>query len=363
MTTLTVNHLIKSMPTDEPGETTVNVVDDVSFKLQTGDVLSLLGPSGCGKSTLLRLLAGLIQPDSGEVLYDNVPLNTIPMAERGIGMVFQDGALAPHWEARKTIGFFLWLRQREAEVPERVRRIAQITGIGMDHLLDKRPSQLSGGEKQRIGIARALARDPRLFLFDEPFSNLDAKLRSVARIELRRLLNAFPVTSVYVTHDQIEAVALANRIAVMRAGKIEQMGTYESLHNNPLNMFVATFVGTPIMNLFPGRSGDHTWEGMPFSAYPFRGDFPLGTQVTLGVRPEHIRIVPADAPNAAFCQVTTVTPFFAERFRLLEVSDRVQTWRITVPYDSGLVVGDSLYTAPNPENMLFFDTRTGARVG
>jgi multiple sugar transport system ATP-binding protein len=363
MTILTVNHLVRTMPAEVPDQPGVRVVDDVSFKLQTGDVLAVLGPSGCGKSTLLRLLAGLIQPDSGEVLYDNVPLPSIPMTERGIGMVFQDGALAPHWEARKSIGFFLWLRHRENEVPERVRRIAQITGIGLDHLLDRRPAQLSGGERQRIGIARALARDPRLFLFDEPFSNLDAKLRSGARVELRRLLNAFPVTSVYVTHDQIEAVALANRIAVMRAGKFEQLGTYAALYGNPVNMFVASFIGTPLMNLFPGRSGDHVWEGPPFGQYPFRSDFPAGTPVTLGVRPEHIALVPADAPNAAFGVVHSVTPFFAERFRLLEVTDRVQTWRVTVPYDAGLVEGDAIHTAPLTEHLLFFDTRSGARVG
>ena len=174
-----------------------------------------------------------------------MPLSEIPTWDRGIGMVFQDGALMPHWEAERSVGFFLWLRKREAEVPVRVARIAEITGFGLEKLMKRRPSQLSGGEKQRVAIARALTRDPNVFLFDEPFSSLDAKLRASARVELKRLLREFPVTSIYVTHDQHEAIALAHRIAVMRAGKIEQIGDYQTLYENPLNLFVATFLGTP----------------------------------------------------------------------------------------------------------------------
>ena len=183
-------------------------------------------------------------------------------------MVFQEGALMPHWEAEKSVGFFMWLRKRETEVPARVARISEVTGIGLDKLMDRKPSQLSGGEKQRVAIARALTRDPRVFLFDEPFSSLDAKLRTSARVELKRLLHEFPVTSVYVTHDQNEAVSLAHRIAVMRAGTIEQIGDYQTLYENPRNLFVATFIGVPTINLFEGKVNGHRWQGQTFRPLP-----------------------------------------------------------------------------------------------
>src|SRR5664279_755106 len=220
MTTITLNHISKRFEQRAGDQTrVVMAIEDMSLKIADGEVVAILGPSGCGKSTLLRLIAGLMQPDKGEILYDNQPLDEVPLQERGVGMVFQEGALMPHWDAEKSVGFFLWLRQREYEVPARVARISEITGIGLEKLMDRKPSQLSGGEKQRVAIARALTRDPKVFLFDEPFSSLDAKLRSTARVELKRLLREFPVTAVYVTHDQNEAVSLAHRIAVMRSGK------------------------------------------------------------------------------------------------------------------------------------------------
>ncbi|MCS7071524.1 MAG: ABC transporter ATP-binding protein, partial [Anaerolinea sp.] len=201
MTTITLQHVSKTFQQQSgSGSVAVAAIHDVSLKIPSGTTLALLGESGSGKSTLLRLIAGLIKPDSGAILFDNVPLDAIDLRSRGIGMVFQDGALMPHWEARQTVSFFLWLRKREYEVPARLERISQITGFGMNVLMGRLPRELSGGERQRVAIARALLRDPRVFLFDEPFSNIDAALRTQARLELRRLLNAFPVTSVYVTH-------------------------------------------------------------------------------------------------------------------------------------------------------------------
>jgi multiple sugar transport system ATP-binding protein len=321
--------------------------------------MAILGPSGCGKSTLLRLIAGLETPDSGLVEFDSIDLQDIPMKERGIGMVFQEGALMPHWEGWKTVGFFLSLRQRQAEVPERVRRVAEITGIGLERLLDRKPSQLSGGERQRVGIARALARDPRVFLFDEPFSSLDAKIRAQARVELKRLLYEFPVTSVYVTHDQVEAIALAQHIAVMRAGKIEQMGTYHQLYNSPINLFVAGFIGTPLINEFQGHVSDGHWQGKNFGGFPFRHDLPTGTAVTMGIRPEYLSLASDGVPAI----VEQVTPFFADRFQLVNVQMDKERWALKVPLGEQITVGSTIYCALDPEGLLFFDTRSGKRIG
>jgi len=361
MTTITLEHVSKKFTQmAATGEKVVAAVNNVNLKIISGDVLVILGPSGCGKSTLLRMIAGLIQPDSGVVLYDNQPLRDIPLKERGIGMVFQDNALIPHWEAGRSVGFFLWLRHREQEVPARVARIAQITGFGLDTLLDRRPAHLSGGERQRVAIARALTRDPRLFLFDEPFSNLDAKLRTQARVELKRLLQEFPVTSVYVTHDQIEAVSLAHRIAVMRDGHMEQVGTYAQLYGNPINQFVATFIGTPTINLFSGRVRGGLWQGSYFGGFPIRHDLEDGDPVTLGVRSEHISFVSEDGVDG---QIEEVTPYFAERHQLVGVKKGKERWTLNAPLDMPLQVGMTVRCAIDPEGLLYFDPKTGMRIG
>jgi ABC-type sugar transport system ATPase subunit len=360
MTTVIIDHVTKKYQQESGLETRfVTAVNDVYLKIASGDVLAILGPSGCGKSTLLRLVAGLLKPDSGQVLYDDVDLNTIPLRERGIGMVFQEGALVPHWESRKSIGFFLELRKREAEVPERLKQISKITGIGLDDLLERRPRQLSGGEKQRIGIARALARDMRVLLFDEPFANLDAKYRTEARVELKRLLNAFPITSIYVTHDQVEAIALSHKIAVMREGRLEQVGTFQQLHDNPQNLFVATFIGTPIMNLFNGRIQNGQWQGENFGGFPIRKDLAEGTKVTAGIRPQHVHI----APDGVYGVVDEVMPYFAERYQLITVHLSGERWLLTVPLDQPIEHGSTIQCAFDPAQILYFETRTGQRIG
>ncbi len=363
MTAVTLIHVSKQLGAAGANSQSVQAVDDLSLKISSGEVVAVVGPSGCGKSTLLRLIAGLIEPDSGQVLYDNVPLDDIPLAQRGVGMVFQEGALAPHWESEKSIGFFYHLRHREQEVPPRVSEISRITGFGLEKLLDRKPGQLSGGEKQRVSIARALTRDPRVFLFDEPFSNLDAKLRSQARIELKRLLDAFPVTSVYVTHDQIEAVALAKRVAVMRAGKIEQIGGYQTLYHNPANLFVATFIGTPPINLFEGHVLDHHWQGTHFGGFPIRGDLTNDKRVILGIRSEYIKLVSDAADGAVPGEVISVTPFYAERFQLIEVTAEKERWLVSAPPDMQVKVGETVWSAFNPENIFYFDPKTGQRIG
>lgn len=362
MTTVTFEHVTKRFYQSIEGSyQKITAVNNVSLKLISGDVLAVLGPSGCGKSTLLRLIAGLETPDEGTIYYDNVPLADIDVKDRGVGMVFQNGALMPHWEGWRTVGFFLSLRKREEEVPERVARVSKITGIGLEHLLNRRPAQLSGGERQRVGIARALARDPRVFLFDEPFANLDAKIRAQARVELKRLLYEFPVTSVYVTHDQVEAVALADRIAVMRNGAIEQVGTYHQLYHNPVNLFVATFIGTPLMNEFQGRVQDGHWQGRNFGGYAIRHDLEDGEPVVMGIRPENIRLAPSSTGVPAV--VDHVTLFLAERYKLLDVHLAGENWQLTVPLDESIEVGSTIYCEADPAAIMFFDTKSGRRIG
>lgn len=360
MTTLTLEHVSKYFDRSDGLESRrITAVDNVSLKVNSGDVLAILGPSGCGKSTLLRLAAGIYKPASGRILFDDDDLQMIPLRERGIGMVFQEGALAPHWAARRSVGFFLELRQREREVPERLAQISRITGFGLDVLLDRRPAHLSGGEQQRVGIARALSRDMRLLLFDEPFANLDAKYRTEARVELKRLLNAFPVTAIYVTHDQVEAIALSHRIAVMRDGKLEQVGTYQQLYDNPINSFIATFIGTPIMNLFQGHIENGCWMGENFGGYPVRKDLTDGMKVTAGIRPEHIHL----APDGVYGVVEQATPFFAERHQVITVHLAGERWSFIVPLDEPIEVGSTIRCAVNPAGLLFFDSKTGQRIG
>jgi ABC-type sugar transport system ATPase subunit len=358
MTTITVEHASKTFLPENGGHP-VLAVDNVYLKMSSGDVLAILGPSGCGKSTLLRLIAGIFKPDRGRILYDEVDLNQIPLRERGVGMVFQEGALIPHWEARRSVGFYLNLRHREIEVPEKLRQVSKITGIGLDKLLERRPAQLSGGEKQRVGIARALARDLKVLLFDEPFANLDAKYRAEARVELKRLLNAFPVTAVYVTHDQHEAIALSHRIAVMRSGQIEQVGTYQQLYSSPHNLFVAQFIGTPPINLLEGQVIDGHWKGVNFGGYSVRKDLEDGARMTLGVRPEHIMLAPEGAP----CVVDQITPYLAERFQLVSVHANHEYWSLMAPLDQRIRIGETLHCALMSEEILLFDPKTGLRVG
>jgi multiple sugar transport system ATP-binding protein len=360
MTTITLAHVSKQFEqADTAGLSVVQAVHDISLKIQPGELLAILGPSGCGKSTLLRLIGGLLDPDSGKVLYDNVDLANIPPLERNIGMVFQEPGLMPIWKTRRSVGFFLELRDRSDELSERMEQISSITGLGMEKLLTRRPGQLSGGEIQRVTIARALARDLRVLLLDEPFSNLDAKLRSEARLELQKLLQEFPVTTVYVTHDQVEAMALAKRIALMREGELEQLGTYQQLRSTPANLFVARFIGQLPINLFKGRVDDGHWQGENFGGFPIRRDLPNGTEVILGVQAENISLVDGGTPGV----VDQITPYYAERFKLITLKLGKERWSLTVPFDQDVEWGETLYCQIDPNNVLYFDAHTEVRIG
>jgi multiple sugar transport system ATP-binding protein/lactose/L-arabinose transport system ATP-binding protein len=276
----------------------VVAVEDVSFEAERGEFIVFVGPSGCGKSTLLRTIAGLEEASSGTIEVDGRDVTEVVPAAREVSMVFQSYALFPHMTVRDNIGFGLKMsRVPRAEIEPRVAEAARILQI--EALLDRKPRQLSGGQRQRVAIGRAIVRKPKLFLFDEPLSNLDADLRTQMRVEIARLHEQLGVTMIYVTHDQIEAMTLADRIVVMRRGRVEQIGSPPDLYERPANAFVAGFIGSPKMNFVPvtvaAADADTLTVSHPALAsgparLPARGAsaVKLGDRLTLGVRPEHL---------------------------------------------------------------------------
>ena len=360
MRTVTLKNVSKTFYDKSRKLTPVLAIKDFNLQIEDGEAVVLLGPSGCGKTTLLRLIAGLDQPDTGEIYYNDVPLDAIAVGDRGIGMVFQNYVLIPHWESRKTVGFFLRLRDREAEVPAHVKTVAKITGVDIERLMGRFPRSLSGGEKQRVSIARAFARDLELLLFDEPFANLDAKFRGQARVELKRLIQEFNVTLVYVTHDQVEAMSIADRIVVLNAGRIMQSGAYEALHDDPDSLFVAEFLGTPTINTFWGRVQDGEWDGSYMGRAPLPGPRPDGTEVIVGIRPEHICL--CDEQEGIPAIVDRAIPYYAEKFLLLEVWLRKRRWRIQVALGEEHSPGDTVHCRLDWTRALFFEARSGARI-
>jgi multiple sugar transport system ATP-binding protein len=266
------------------------VVHDVSLQVRDGEFVVFVGPSGCGKSTLLRMIAGLETISDGALLIDGQRMNDVPAAKRGIAMVFQSYALYPHMNVFENMAFALeTARMPKAEIDQRVRRAAEILQLGP--LLERKPKALSGGQRQRVAIGRAIVREPGIFLFDEPLSNLDAELRVQMRVEIAKLHRDLACTMIYVTHDQVEAMTLADKIVVLRAGRVEQVGSPLELYNAPANQFVAGFIGSPKMNFFqvaaaPGE-GARVMLGGSLLALPHlvRAEAP---GFTLGVRPEHL---------------------------------------------------------------------------
>ena len=253
---------------------TTEVLRDIDLEVADGELVIFVGPSGCGKSTLLRIIAGLEDASGGEVLIDGEKVNNVPPAKRGIAMVFQTYALYPHLSVKDNMALGLrQAKQPNDEIEARVAKAANM--LSLQEYLKRRPAQLSGGQRQRVAIGRAIVREPKLFLFDEPLSNLDAALRVNTRLEIARIHRELKATMIYVTHDQVEAMTLADRIVVINGGKVEQIGTPMELYNNPDNLFVAGFIGSPQMNFLPAE------------AFGFAG------AKTIGVRPEHL-VVSAD---------------------------------------------------------------------
>jgi len=262
------------------------ILHGVDVEISDGEFVVLVGPSGCGKSTLLRMIAGLENITGGEIAIGGRVVNTVPPKDRDIAMVFQNYALYPHMTVRENMAFSMKLAKAPADVMDtEVRRAAKI--LGLDVLLDRYPRQLSGGQRQRVAMGRAIVRHPQVFLFDEPLSNLDAKLRVQMRSEIRELQQRLETTTIYVTHDQIEAMTMADQIVVMNGGRIEQAGAPLALYDRPANLFVAGFIGSPAMNLLPGEVRDGGFHAQGGAVLPLPPHAPR-TVATYGIRPEHL---------------------------------------------------------------------------
>lgn len=357
---------------DMPGDTSKGVaaLDDVNLTIPNGQTYVVVGPSGCGKSTLLRVVSGLEKMYAGRVLYDGVDMNEIPPGERYIGMVFQNYALYPNFNNEGNLSFFFKMHEiDDEETKKRIEYTSELMGIGFKELLPRKPGKLSGGEKQRVAIARAIVRAPKLFLFDEPLSNLDAKLRVKTRTEIKRLLHKFGITSLYVTHDQVEAVALADKIVVMHAGHIEQVGTYQELTQDPVSVFVAGFLGLPPMDLYP--SGSISGGRLVLDDYSFpipNRIFPLvrdGQQVTLGTRREDVRVsvesMPVDAVQFR-AEIEAIEPDLVHHVQIVYVRMGKITSSGLCPQNEKLHVGQLIHIAIDPARLYFFDTASGKQL-
>jgi multiple sugar transport system ATP-binding protein len=326
----------------------VVAVDRVTIDVADGELFVLVGPSGCGKSTMLRLIAGLDEPSEGTVSIGGTDVTHLPARRRDVAMVFQDHVLYPHMTVARNLGIGLRLRRRpRREIAGRVAEVAALLEI--DHLLERRPAQLSGGERQRVAIGRAIARSPQAFLMDEPLSNLDAPLRAQLRAELAGLHAAIGTTTLYVTHDQLEAMSLGDRVAVLRGGHLEQVATPLELFHRPQTAFVAGFIGSPPMNLLPAAVEDGALRfsggGAVHLTGPNRGAMRSGP-VLAGIRPVHLRIVTLDGHNAG-AALTSVIAARCERVEDFGTERHVHA-RVDPDENGDSIVAVVAGTAPRP---------------
>jgi len=331
------------------------VLHGINLEIEDGEFVVFVGPSGCGKSTTLRMLAGLEEVTSGEIHIGDMMVNHLEPKERNIAMVFQNYAIYPHMSVRKNIGF--GLRTAKMSKQDKEKRIDEVAEIlSMSELLDRRPSQLSGGQRQRVAIGRAMVRDPQVFLFDEPLSNLDAQLRTQMRLEIKKLHQRVGTTIIFVTHDQVEAMTLADRIVIMKDGYIQQVGTPTEVYQNPANLFVAQFIGAPSMNMLEGRL---TNEGIVLDAgftIPVRPKVaPQG--MTIGIRPSEL--TPAKEGEAALMEgsVSVVEPLGSETLIYVDVGSTEIV--ATVPGRTLPELGSRVRLNTPKEEIHFFDTKTG----
>ena len=339
---------------------TIRVIHGVNVTISDGEFVVLVGPSGCGKSTLLRMIAGLEKISAGQICIGDRVVNDLPPKERDVAMVFQNYALYPHMTVAANMAFSLKLRGApKAEIEARVKRAADILGLGP--YLDRFPRQLSGGQRQRVAMGRAIVRSPQVFLFDEPLSNLDAKLRVQMRTEIKELHQRLKTTTVYVTHDQIEAMTMADKIVVMHDGIVEQIGAPLELYDKPNNLFVAGFIGSPAMNFLTGvirANGAVEFEGpagtrFPLVAAPVGSD---GRAVIYGVRPEHFTI--ADDGAEAVVQVVEPTGSEIQIIAKLGGADIVAAFRQRLSFKPG----DKIRLKPDPQCVHLFDAASGQRL-
>ncbi len=334
------------------------VIHGIAFDINEGEFMVLVGPSGCGKSTLLRMLAGLEEISAGTISIDGKVVNDIESKDRDIAMVFQSYALYPHMTVAENMGFSLRLRKADAKLTaERVAHAAKI--LNLDPYLHRYPRELSGGQRQRVAMGRAIVRDPKVFLFDEPLSNLDAKLRVAMRSEIKALHQRLRTTTVYVTHDQVEAMTMADRIVVMQDGRIEQIGSPLELYDRPDNLFVAQFIGSPAMNVVEGvlrRNGGAAFvEAAGGLRWPLDGHGGVdGQPVVYGVRPEHLSIAGADAPVQA--EVIVVEPTGAETELLVQAGDAQMV--VVMHGRTGVRPGERIGLAIEVGQVHLFDAQT-----
>jgi multiple sugar transport system ATP-binding protein len=287
------------------------VVHGVDIHVQDGEFCVFVGPSGCGKSTVLRMVAGLESVTSGEIMLGDRLINDLPPKDRDIAMVFQNYALYPHLSVADNIGFPLRMRGLDREtIRKEVEHVAEI--IGLKDLLARHPRQLSGGQRQRVAMGRAIVRNPQAFLFDEPLSNLDAQLRVQMRTQIRELHQRIRTTTIYVTHDQVEAMTMADRIVVLKDGRVEQSGPPLEIYDRPVNPFVARFIGSPAMNLFSGRLSELGVTLDDGVSLPLSKTYGSGDEAVYGIRPEHLEIVELGTPGSFEAEVAVVEPTGAE---------------------------------------------------
>jgi len=349
------------------------ILHDISISLADGEFLVLVGPSGCGKSTLMNIIAGLEEPSAGQLRLDGRDITPLPPADRNISMVFQSYALYPNMTVAKNIEFPLAMRKVEkSKRAERVKSVAKLLQI--EHLLERKPRQLSGGQRQRVAIGRALAREPRLYLFDEPLSNLDAQLRLDMRTEIKKLHQRLGATIVYVTHDQIEAMTLATRIAVMKGGVLQQLGTPYEVYNRPANIFVAGFMGSPRMNLVNARlmqnssglaldiqTGERTPVRIDLPDMPSAMNAHIGTDVIAGIRAEAVNLVRAGmvagpTERVFDARVEVIEPTGADTLVVLDLGGNEFTVRLEP--DVSLKPGQDARFFVDLAKLVCFDAKT-----
>ncbi|ANS77875.1 Maltose maltodextrin transport ATP-binding protein malK [Serinicoccus hydrothermalis] len=353
MSEVQLSGVTKSFPDGHGGRT--DVLHGVDILAPSGEFVVLLGPSGCGKSTSLRIIAGLESATGGDVLIDGERVNDVPAAKRSIAMVFQNYALYPHLSVMENIVFGLRVR-RVGRAERQERGLEAARKVGLEAYLDRKPSQLSGGQRQRAALARALVSDAKVVLMDEPLSNLDAKLRHQMRIELRTLQRELGLTVIYVTHDQVEAMTMADHVVVMRDGFVAQAAAPVDLYTEPADTDVASFIGSPPMNLLPARGSD---AGLTVSGHPrpWSLDAPVDTDVVVGIRPESLAL-DGTGPLEVLGRVRTAEVLGAETLLTLE-GPGGDTFVARLPGISRIGTGTDVRLTTTPDDLRFFDPRTG----
>jgi multiple sugar transport system ATP-binding protein len=350
--------------TFDSGGSQIVAVEDLDLVINDGEFLVLVGPSGCGKSTTLRCIAGLERTTSGRITLGERDITHKKPKERGMAMVFQNYALYPHMTVRQNIGYGLKITTdlSTEEIAERVEGTARLLEI--EELLEKEPSDLSGGQQQRVALGRAIIREPEVFLMDEPLSNLDAKLRTTMRTELQQLQQDMDITTIYVTHDQTEAMTMGDRIAILDGGRLQQVGEPLECYHRPVNQFVAGFIGSPSMNFLSvrreGQSLEHerfTYRLSESTADALEG---ASTQLTLGIRPEHIALATSDQQNAIRTRIEVVEPMGEVTYTYFDVGGT--TYTASVDGEQRVEAGDEVYVVFPEEKIHVFDGQTGEAV-